>query len=142
MTAIGWITIGAAIGIVSPWLYLRAKNRQRQTLSRGPAQRARSTEVQMAATRLYAAVSVDPGRQACRAAKKLEGERFLSTEAPSLPLADCDESTCGCHYRKHEDRRADEDRRNNLGRFGGFAPHQNNDKRSAARDRRTKAHDR
>ncbi len=46
----------------------------------------------------------DGGR--CEAARSLAGRRFLSSEAPALPLPDCDRpETCRCRYRKHGDRR-------------------------------------
>ena len=46
----------------------------------------------------------DCGR--CEAAKSLAGLRFLSGEAPALPLPDCDRpDACRCRYQKHSDRR-------------------------------------
>lgn len=50
----------------------------------------------------------------CQAVKDLEGKRFLSAEAPTLPLQQCDNSKCHCDYIHHEDRRCD-DRRNDTG---------------------------
>jgi hypothetical protein len=53
------------------------------------------------------AVSVVGGSGACRAAKALSNQRFLSAEAPALPLPACSSrSTCKCVYRHHSDRRA------------------------------------
>jgi hypothetical protein len=37
--------------------------------------------------------------------RKLVGQRFLSREAPRLPLRDCDRPDCSCRYEHHEDRR-------------------------------------
>jgi hypothetical protein len=54
------------------------------------------------------AVTIEPGRKACEAARKADGVRFLATEAPRLPLADCDAPACTCHYRHYDDRRADD----------------------------------
>ena len=48
---------------------------------------------------------------ACNAAKACEGERFLSTEAPMLPLKGCDAAQCRCRYVHHDDRRAGPRRR-------------------------------
>jgi hypothetical protein len=43
---------------------------------------------------------------ACPGAQALKGKRFLSTEAPLLPLRDCTHTeSCHCVYRKHSDRR-------------------------------------
>jgi hypothetical protein len=54
----------------------------------------------------YHAVSVQSPPKGCNAVKELEGIRFLSTEAPSLPLKTCTAATCTCRYAHHDDRRA------------------------------------
>lgn len=41
----------------------------------------------------------------------MRGTAILATEAPVLPLAGCNASTCDCGYQKAEDRRQDEGRR-------------------------------
>jgi hypothetical protein len=46
-----------------------------------------------------------PGATHCQAAEAVKGRRFLSTEAPILPLRECDVAACKCKYRHHEDRR-------------------------------------
>jgi hypothetical protein len=51
------------------------------------------------------AVSVVPSEGACSKARSLSRVRFLSSDAPPLPLESCDARTCRCHYRHHEDRR-------------------------------------
>jgi len=53
------------------------------------------------------AVSIQGGGGGrCEAAKALAGQRFLSGDAPPLPLPDCDRpDDCRCRYRKHGDRR-------------------------------------
>jgi hypothetical protein len=53
----------------------------------------------------FHAVSVAPGTRCCAPAKKIEGKRFLSTQAPVLPLKDCTRPDCTCRYVHHEDRR-------------------------------------
>jgi hypothetical protein len=55
--------------------------------------------------RWHAVLIVAPG-SACAAAQACKGKRYLSTEAPRLPLANCDAAACGCKYRHFEDRRA------------------------------------
>lgn len=57
-----------------------------------------------AANRFHA-VSIAPGPRNCVQARNLVGKRFLSSEAPSLPLKDCSQSECTCRYAHHEDRR-------------------------------------
>ena len=53
------------------------------------------------------AVRVVAGDLACTAVAKLENARFLSTQAPQLPLHDCSHpSRCKCTYRHFSDRRA------------------------------------
>lgn len=51
------------------------------------------------------AVEVVPGQHACPEARALRGRRFLSREAPVLPLAGCGSEQCTCRYEHHEDRR-------------------------------------
>ncbi|MGA2839843.1 MAG: hypothetical protein ABSG18_06620 [Steroidobacteraceae bacterium] len=52
------------------------------------------------------AVSVVTGRWCCDAARGIIGSRFLSREAPRLPLAQCSSmEACSCSYRHHVDRR-------------------------------------
>ena len=81
----------------------------------------------------FHAVSITPGANACRAAVEVTGVRFLSRQAPKLPLSRCDKARCGCRYKHYSDRRAgprrasdffaqlpssnaDEERRQNRGR--------------------------
>ena len=59
----------------------------------------------------YHAVSVRSGPDGCPAAARLQDERFLSSEAPILPLADCSSVACSCVYQHHDDRRSGKDRR-------------------------------
>ena len=51
------------------------------------------------------AVVVVPGRHACAAAYALRDRRFLSREAPALPLTGCSAGECTCRYQHHDDRR-------------------------------------
>jgi len=84
-----------------------------------PAKVERRTAPAKADTRFHA-VSLKSLSSACDAAKAMEGERFLSTEAPNIPLAECDATSCKCRYVHHKDRRATEDRRNPYTQgFGG-----------------------
>lgn len=65
----------------------------------------------MATTSKFHAVSIRPGPAACSAARALEGQRFLSDAAPSIPLPACDSRDCRCRFVHFDDRRAGEDRR-------------------------------
>ena len=81
----------------------------------------------------FRCVSIEPGAGSCAAVKKLKGRRFLSRQAPLLPLADCDGGTCRCYYRHFHDRRRDE-RRSDYPRFSHS--YKGNDRRNRKADRR------
>jgi hypothetical protein len=52
------------------------------------------------------AVSIRPKGKSCDAAHACRAARFLSAEAPRLPLPECTASeTCACVYKHHPDRR-------------------------------------
>ena len=50
------------------------------------------------AQQAYHAVSIEPGRNCCHEARELKGKRFLSREAPTLPLRNCSSDNCLCRY--------------------------------------------
>jgi hypothetical protein len=53
------------------------------------------------------AVAIKPKGQCCEAVHACRTARFLSNDAPRLPLAECNTSdTCSCVYKHHADRRA------------------------------------
>lgn len=58
-------------------------------------------------TNPWHAVTIHCGSKHCMAVERLCGQRFLSKDAPKLPLRDCTEPQCSCRYRKHDDRRHD-----------------------------------
>jgi hypothetical protein len=64
---------------------------------------------------LYHAVTIAPGPRACTAARELRGRRFLSREAPVLPLKNCGSAECECRYEHYEDRRKGGRRARDLG---------------------------
>lgn len=56
----------------------------------------------------FHAVSIHGPGSACTAAKELRETRFLSDDAPDLPLPTCsNRSACRCRYRHFDDRRID-----------------------------------
>jgi hypothetical protein len=57
------------------------------------------------AVQRFHAVSIATGPRACPGARALRDQRFLSRDAPTLPLKDCACATCECHYEHYEDRR-------------------------------------
>lgn len=57
--------------------------------------------------RRWHAVSVKPGPGACNIADNGRDRRWLSREAPMLPLPGCtNPDRCGCTYKHHDDRRS------------------------------------
>jgi hypothetical protein len=80
------------------------------------------------------AVHVAAGPGACPAAIALGKQRFLSKEAPRLPLKECTSpDTCKCAYRHHKDRRATPRRSSDQ---GGISRPRNEGDRRAQRGRR------
>ncbi len=54
----------------------------------------------------FRGVQINPKvNSCCEAARELAKSRFLSTDAPFLPLADCDAEHCACVYEHFDDRR-------------------------------------
>jgi hypothetical protein len=81
------------------------------------------------------AVSVVARGAACEQALALRDRRFLSKEAPGLPLPDCPfRERCKCTYRHHTDRRAGPRR---SGDESGLRSTRTTDERRAGRGRRT-----
>jgi hypothetical protein len=66
-------------------------------------------------TQPFHAVSIQPGIHCCHQARALQGQRFLSREAPPLPLKNCNCVSCTCHYEHHDDRRARPRRARDMG---------------------------
>lgn len=55
------------------------------------------------------------GDSCCDAARKIAGQRFLSKEAPRLPLTGCDQKECKCRYQHYTDRRTETRRDGDIG---------------------------
>lgn len=58
------------------------------------------------------AVAIRPGKECCGEARALAGRRFLSGEAPGIPLRECTAKQCTCVYQHFDDRRSGTERRN------------------------------
>lgn len=57
---------------------------------------------------IFHGISIEPGPKACEAVRQIAGRRFLSEEAPRLPLDECPcMQDCRCVYRHYPDRRTD-----------------------------------
>jgi hypothetical protein len=92
-----------------------------------PPQRARTANP-------YHAVSIVPGENACAAAHRFTGQRFLAAQAPRLPLPTCDAAYCACRFKHHRDRRAGPRRRSDIGLLPA---HYSGEERRRSRGRRS-----
>lgn len=77
----------------------------------------------------WRSVRIRPGLITCDRVASLTGQVFLSRDAPELPLANCSERDCRCHYVFLDDRRSGIDRRAELGRLGEFLSISERDRR-------------
>ena len=55
--------------------------------------------------RRWHAVAIIATATSCAAARACKDKRYLSAEAPRLPLAGCDAARCECRYGHFDDRR-------------------------------------
>jgi len=116
--------------LIAVWLFLR----KRQATN---SEEARPTARSNRANSPYHAVSIKFPSNACKAAREMEGRRFLSTAAPRLPLPNCQSLECSCRFVHHKDRRAGRDRRSPFAPsgFGGGTGKYEQEQRKVA-DRR------
>ncbi len=84
----------------------------------------------------YHCVEIHGGRDACEAARKLGKTRFLSREAPVLPLQGCNAPHCTCSYAHFDDRR-EHDRRNPYGEWASIPPALTGERRSRTERRKS-----
>jgi hypothetical protein len=81
------------------------------------------------------AVSIIPKGASCEAAHAIRGNRFLSAEAPRLPLVQCTSpKSCTCAYKHYEDRRGNPRRNDEAGGLRKSA--KPGEERRISRDRR------
>ena len=111
MTTILWISIGTTVGFVSSWLILRRRRLVADSAEGAMVSGARRKSGVQQQAKSYQGVTISPCLEACEAAAAQRGQRYLASEAPELPLSECDTAECACRYRYHDDRRENEDRR-------------------------------
>jgi hypothetical protein len=80
------------------------------------------------------AVAIVAAADSCAASKACKDRRFLSGEAPRLPLPGCDAACCDCKYRHFVDRRRMPRRADER---GAAAPKHADSERRERRGRRT-----
>lgn len=128
MTTLLLVLLGTAAGLAMTWLQLSGRGFALGWLANRPGAAPKKSETtkggayrrraQSARVNIFQAVEVSTGLDACEAASALDGQRFLASEAPQLPLQGCDRNKCSCRFRKLRDRRHAEDRRFSVGAFG------------------------
>ena len=92
---------------------------------------------QQNARKSYHCVEVRQGTPACKASQQFGHVRFLSDEAPRLPLLGCTEEKCTCGFIHHDDRRED-DRRHPYGRLASIPPTITGERRSRTERRQSR----
>jgi len=80
---------------------------------------------------------IPPKGACCSAVQATAGQRFLTHEAPLLPLPDCDMAQCNCRYRQVPDRRTDIRRDADVGIGTAIEMFREDCQRSMGRGRRT-----
>lgn len=95
-----------AILIVAMLLLLVILARLRMV--RAPSQNGRQWDRRegSGSTQPFHAVSISPVVNCCPAAHEISAQRFLSEEAPALPLTTCSVEACQCRYIHYSDRRS------------------------------------
>ncbi|QYJ85462.1 hypothetical protein K0I73_14830 [Shewanella mesophila] len=79
-------------------------------------QESKSDQNARAGLRSYHSVEIVNESGMCASAKGLKGKRYLSQDAPKIPLPNCENKECNCRYIHYEDRRKyNEDRRLDFG---------------------------
>jgi len=99
LTALITLMLALLVG----WLYVRRRQRLRAALADDPHDSSGDTA--------YHSVSIKYAATACRAARALEGRRYLANSAPRIPLPECDVKKCECRFAHYEDRRTARERR-------------------------------
>lgn len=90
-----WLGFAAVLSIV--YLFHAASRRRKD---------AHGASARPQRRRVFHAVEIRNGGSPCSAARRVAGKRFLSSEAPAIPLASCSLEVCSCKYAHFEDRRA------------------------------------
>lgn len=122
MNALIWILLAVALIVVWRWLAHRTASAEAANDDPQPTP--------------FHAVAVVAGPGACQTSKSLRNVRFLSAEAPLLPLVSCDAERCNCKFAHFSDRRRG-DRRNAYSAQSHGYSIQGGEERRRRRGRRT-----
>ena len=99
------VVIVLIAALITAFVMFWSSSQSRVSRRRVKAKKTRTTASRQHS--LYKSVSVVCASGACQAATALAEKRFLSSEAPILPLSDCSSSACSCKYVHYDDRRND-----------------------------------
>ncbi|MGI9331144.1 MAG: hypothetical protein ACR2QB_10565 [Gammaproteobacteria bacterium] len=138
-----WLLLGMPAGIVATWFLMQRRTAPESDLAPPPPEEEKTgplvitrNEPSKKAKRYYG-VYVQIDNNPCEAVRAISEDRYLSTEAPRLPLANCNREKCRCMLQPTNDRRAGHDRRgDSFAAYGTFKLEQHTKKREIKRDRR------
>ena len=139
MAASVFFTATGILAIGSAWFFFRPlRARTQNDMSSASRWQDQSERIARTPTNMptHRAVSICPGVVSCQAVRQHGETRFLSGDAPLLPLRECDQSNCECIYEHYDDRRGEDDRRNTYAAYSGFDPIQGKEERRDKDERR------
>lgn len=99
----GWLIGAVLLAFTVAWLIFRARQNKAATEAEASPKSMIQGE--------FPAVAMQYSENSCNAAKAMTGRRFLATEAPELPLKECDFPDCRCTFDHFSDRRSKSNRR-------------------------------
>lgn len=116
-----------ALGFVT-FITFKSNNKKRKPLAKTSCAAKREGHDNAAAIHPFHCVSIENEGNCCKQVEGVKGKRFLSKEAPDIPMKDCTQAQCQCHYQHYDDRRqVGNDRRVDYGitkdLYGAFGEH-------------------
>lgn len=136
-----WLSLALPVVIATTWFLVRrnaaveTEAPPRKWRKSGPVKVSRNQPHSRVAH--YYGVSVRPGGKRCDAIMEIIDNRYLSQEAPHLPLPGCDQDECDCVMMPEGDRRVGYDRRGDtFSAYGNFELDRHAQKRTHKDDRR------
>ena len=111
------LSILILVGLAGMGIFLMVSRGKAAAVRPGPPGGGESRSPAQRKSRFHAvSVCMDPSP--CHAVRELAQRRILSGEAPILPLPDCDQPDCSCHFEHFSDRRDQQNRRDTLVALG------------------------
>jgi hypothetical protein len=137
---VGWILFAVAVLLVVVY-YVRHPLPKLDKNKGDAGNRGRAKGIDPQAWGPWHAVAVmsKDAEQPCDATVDLRGKRFLASEAPTIPLPNCDVGSCHCWYAHYDDRRQGDRRAGHNIHDGVMSGLGVKDDRRVGRDRRKTA---